>query len=125
MVKHDQLNDTFHALADPTRRGIVSMLAEQREHRIKDLSAPFDMSFAAVSKHIKVLERADLVTRVKRGREHYLRLNPQPMNDARDWLAYYEQFWRERFMQLDKLLRDDSGKTKSTPRRKSSGPAKN
>ena len=116
MVKQEQLDHTFHALADPTRRGIVSMLAEQRERRIKDLSEPFDMSFAAVSKHIKVLERADLVTRVKRGREFYLRLNPEPMNQARDWLAFYEQFWRERFMQLDKLISNESKTVKRARR---------
>ncbi len=104
MVDNTQLDNTFHALADPTRRHIIGMLVEQRQHRIKELVAPFDISFAAVSKHIKVLEKADLVTRTKFGREYHVQLNTPPLKQAQDWIAYYEQFWLERFTRLEKLL---------------------
>ena len=110
MVEYMQLNNTFHALADPTRRHIIGMLVEQQQHRIKELVAPFDISFAAVSKHIKVLEKADLVTRTKRGREFYLQLNTLPLKQAQDWIVYYEQFWIERFAKLEELLVGSSGR---------------
>lgn len=108
MVNNKQLNDTFRALADPTRRQIIGMLVEQKEHRIKSLVEPFDISFAAVSKHIKMLERADLVTRTKRGREYYVQLNTQPMQQAQDWLSFYQQFWLKRFANLEKLLKEET-----------------
>lgn len=108
MVKNTQLDNTFRALADPTRRQIIKMLAEQKEHRIKALVEPFDMSFAAVSKHIKMLERADLVTRTKRGREYYVQLNTLPMQQAENWLAFYQQFWITRFSNLEKLLKEET-----------------
>ena len=104
MVEYTHLDNTFHALADPTRRHIIGMLVEQRQHRIKELVEPFDMSFAAVSKHIKVLEKADLVTRTKRGREFYLQLNTLPLKQAQDWIEFYQQFWLKRFARLEKLL---------------------
>ena len=104
MVDNIQLDNTFHALADPTRRHIIGMLVEQQQHRIKDLVAPFEISFAAVSKHIKVLEKAELVTRTKIGREYHVQLNTLPLKQAQDWITYYEQFWLERFARLDKLL---------------------
>lgn len=108
MVNNKQLDNTFRALADPTRRQIIKMLSEQKEHRIKALVEPFDMSFAAVSKHIKMLERADLVTRTKRGREHYVQLNIQPMQQAKDWIAFYQQFWSTRFAKLEQLLKEET-----------------
>lgn len=104
MVNNNALDNTFRALADPTRRQIIGMLIEQKEHRVTDLAEPFDMSLVAVSKHIRVLERAELVTRVKRGREAYLQLNTGPLKSAKDWLAFYEQFWRERFAALENLI---------------------
>ena len=112
MVNNEQLNRTFHALADPTRRGIIGMLTEHQEQRIKELAEPFDMSMAAISKHIKVLEQANLISREKRGREFYVRLSTAPLNQAKDWIEFYEQFWRQRFMQLDKLLAAESPKKK-------------
>lgn len=108
MVNNTQLNNTFRALADPTRRRIIGMLVEQKQHRIKELVEPFDISFAAVSKHIKILERADLVTRTKRGREYYVQLNTRPMQQAQDWLAFYQEFWLQRFAHLEKLLKDET-----------------
>ena len=87
------------------------MLVEQRQPRIKGLVAPFDMSFAAVSKHIKVLEKANLVTRTKRGREFYLQLNTLPLKQAQDWIEFYQQFWLKRFARLEKLLAGTLTKT--------------
>ena len=110
MVNHQLLNQTFHALADPTRRQIIGMLTEQRQHRITELAEPFPISLVAVSKHIKVLERAELVTRFKRGREFYLQLNPEPLRRAKDWLAFYEKFWLERFANLEELLNTEQSK---------------
>jgi DNA-binding transcriptional ArsR family regulator len=104
MVKLEQLDNTFHALADSTRRHIVGMLVEQKEHRIKELVEPFEMSFVAVSKHIKVLEKAGLVKRTRRGREHFIELNTAPLIDAQNWIGFYRDFWTERFSNLDKLL---------------------
>ena len=98
------LNKTFSALADPTRRQIICMLTEQKQRRINDLAEPFSMSLAGVSKHIKVLEQAELVQRHKRGREYYLQLNPNRLKEAQHWLAYYAQFWSERFAHLQDIL---------------------
>ena len=111
MVNDSQLNNTFHALSDPTRRHIIGMLVEQRQHRVKDLVEPFDMSFAAVSKHITVLERAHLVSRQKQGREIFVRLNPQPLEQAQQWIQFYQNFWTERFTNLEKLLTENNDGT--------------
>jgi DNA-binding transcriptional ArsR family regulator len=108
MVNNKHLNDTFHALSDPTRRHIIGMLVEQQQHRVKELAAPFNMSIAAVSKHITVLERADLVTRTKRGREIFVQLNMQPLSQAQDWLEFYQQFWLKRFSNLEKMSSHDT-----------------
>lgn len=110
MVEYNSqlLNQTFNALADPTRRQIIAMLLEKRQRRVKDLAEPFSMSLAAVSKHIKVLERSELVQRFKKGREFYLQLNTQPLHDARTWLEFYERFWTERFESLESMLDEES-----------------
>ncbi|MGH1540660.1 MAG: ArsR/SmtB family transcription factor [Arenicella sp.] len=109
MVNNEHLNNTFHALADPTRRHIIGMLVEQQEHRIKELVEPFEMSFAAVSKHINVLERAGLVTRNRRGRETFIQLNPEPLQNAQEWIDFYQQFWTQRFSKLKKLIAEQEG----------------
>jgi len=109
MVEYSKaLDKTFGALADPTRRQIISMLIEQRQRRINDLAAPFAMSLAAVSKHIKVLEQAGLVQRYKRGRESYLELNPQQLQEAQQWLDFHARFWAERFAHLQEVLDDQA-----------------
>ena len=77
------------------------------EARVTDIAKPFKMSLNAVSKHIRVLERARLVTRQVRGREHHCRLNPQPLAPAHDWLSFYAGFWQERLDALDALLNED------------------
>jgi DNA-binding transcriptional ArsR family regulator len=90
-----RLDAVFHALADPTRRAILKRLA-QGESSIGELAAPFRMTFAGASKHIKVLEKAGLVRRRVKGRTHVCRLEPKPLAKAHEWLRYYEQFWSTR-----------------------------
>jgi DNA-binding transcriptional ArsR family regulator len=98
-----QLDTLFGALADPTRRAMLRSLS-QGEHSIGELAAPFRMSFAAASKHVKVLEHAGLVRRTVRGRSHFCRLDPQPLAAADEWLRFYEQFWRSSLDALAEAL---------------------
>jgi len=105
MVEHSRhLDLVFHALGDPTRRGILHRLA-RREHTVTELAEPYAMSLASVSKHIKALEHAGLVTRRVRGRIHYCRLNPKPLEKADGWLRAYERLWDLRLSRLEELLR--------------------
>ena len=102
------LDLVFRALADPTRRAILDRLA-QGEMTVGDLAKPFPLSFAAVSKHIGVLERAGLATRRARGRERVCRINPAAIKDAHAWLEFHERFWNERLDALDALVGTGSG----------------
>lgn len=101
------LNHTFSALSDPTRRAIISKLAKG-DMPIMELASPFDMSLPAVSKHIRVLEKAGLVIRKKQGRVHYCRLNAQPLRDAAKWLAFYQKFWNAKLDSLTSFLEENS-----------------
>ena len=98
------LDLAFAALSDPTRREIVQQLAK-RAARVTDLAEPFDMSFNAVSKHVKVLERAGLVRRTRAGREHYIALDPEPIRRIAGWASRYERFWSDRLDQLEAFLK--------------------
>lgn len=102
--ENPQLNDTYQALADPTRRAILARLV-QGEVRVTDLAEPFNMSLNAVSKHIRSLERAGLIRREVRGREHYLTVDPTPLREAADWLNTYQQSWQQRLDRLEAYLR--------------------
>jgi DNA-binding transcriptional ArsR family regulator len=102
MVNH--LDTTFAALSDPTRRAILLRLIENETLTIKELAEPFAMSLVAVSKHIQVLERAELVIRTKSGRDNFLCLNPLPLQAVRDWLGFYETYWHQRFDALESAL---------------------
>jgi DNA-binding transcriptional ArsR family regulator len=95
----ERLDGVFHALADPTRRAMLRALAPG-ERTIGDLAAPFDMTFAAASKHVRVLEAAGLVQRRIIGRSHFCRLQPAPLAAADSWLRFYERYWDVR---LDRL----------------------
>ena len=111
MVKlHAPLDPVFHALADATRRRMLRTLADG-ERTVGQLAAPFAMSLAAASKHLKALEQAGLVKREVRGREHWLRLDPGPLASAHEWLSFYERFWRGRLDILEELLREDDART--------------
>jgi DNA-binding transcriptional ArsR family regulator len=105
----DLLDRTFAALADPTRRAIVARLADG-EASVTDLAAPFDMSLPAVSKHLKVLERAGLITRGRRAQWRPCRLEPEALKEASDWLEEYRRLWEERLDRLDVYLRELQGK---------------
>ncbi len=87
------LDDTLVALTDPKRRAILRRLATG-ETRVTDLAAPFDVSLNAISKHIKLLERAGLVQRRRIGREHLLRFQPEPLGQVQDWIAQQKVFWQ-------------------------------
>jgi DNA-binding transcriptional ArsR family regulator len=101
------LNQTFSALSDPTRRAILSKLAKG-DVPILELASPFDMSLPAVSKHIRVLEKAGLLIRRKQGRVHYCRLNVKPLRAAAKWLAFYQQFWDAKLDSLTNFLEENS-----------------
>jgi DNA-binding transcriptional ArsR family regulator len=110
MVEHtdEHLDHLFQALANATRREIVSLLAK-RPYNISELVPQFDMSLAAVSKHVKSLERAGLIDREVIGRTHVCRLNADAMNEAYQWLGGYEKFWQGRLDALEKVLAQTTG----------------
>ena len=112
----DPLGATFAALADPTRRAILARLA-QGEATVGELAAPFDMSLPAISKHLKVLQRAGLIEQGRQAQWRPCRLTPEPLRDLADWVAQYKRHWEESFDRLDEYLkqvqteekRDDDG----------------
>jgi DNA-binding transcriptional ArsR family regulator len=104
-VDQAALDRVFMALADPTRRALVQRLA-QGEASIGDLAEPFDMSLAAISKHLKVLEQAGLVSRRVEGRTHWLSLVPERLSGALDWIGIYRYFWQRRLDQLEDFLKE-------------------
>src|SRR3954467_6434881 len=97
------LDATLTALADPTRRAILARLADG-EARVTEVAAPFPISLNSVSKHIRMLERADLVRRRVAGRDHFLSLNPQPLDEAAAWIEDQRRLWTWRLGELDKIL---------------------
>lgn len=101
----DALSLTFGALADPTRRAILARLVEG-DAAVSDLARPHDMSLPAISKHLKVLERAGLVQRSRDGRWRPCALDATPLRDVADWVGAYRRFWQERFDRLDVFLQN-------------------
>jgi DNA-binding transcriptional ArsR family regulator len=101
-----QLDLVFHALADSTRRKILQALGENRELTISEMAEPFRMSLAAVSKHIKVLERAGLIQRSVDGRIHRCRMDAAPLKQASQLIAHYQQFWEGQFDAIEKYLNE-------------------
>lgn len=101
-----RLDAVFHALGDSTRRRMLRALADG-QRTVGELAAPYDMSLAAASKHIKALERAGLVRRTVQGRTHLCRLEARPLEDAHEWIAFYERFWTGRLDVLEGLLRQE------------------
>jgi DNA-binding transcriptional ArsR family regulator len=104
-VAIDQLSNTFAALSDPTRRAILAQLADG-EATVNELAEPFPISLQAVSKHLKVLERAELITRGRTAQLRPSRLHGARLKDAADWLEHYRRFWEGSFDRLDEHLRD-------------------
>ncbi|MEM7465968.1 MAG: metalloregulator ArsR/SmtB family transcription factor [Pseudomonadota bacterium] len=105
MVEYNEnsLDMVFGALADPTRRALLTHLVGG-EQRISDLAEPFEISLAGVSKHIQVLEKAGLIERRVEGRTHYCRFDPTNLENAYEWLAFYQQFWTDRLDALEKIF---------------------
>ena len=99
------LDHTLTALADPTRRAILQRLS-RGEARVTELAKPFSISLNSVSKHIRVLERADLVRRRVSGRDHFLTLNPAPLDEATAWIENQRKLWAWRLNELEKVLND-------------------
>ncbi|HTF51929.1 MAG TPA: metalloregulator ArsR/SmtB family transcription factor [Pseudonocardia sp.] len=101
----DQLSNVFAALADPTRRAILARLAEG-EATVNELAEPFPISLQAVSKHLKVLERAGLITRGRAAQWRPCHLEAGPLRDVAEWMRLYRRFWDERYQRLDDYLRE-------------------
>ncbi len=110
-MKRDRLDATFAALADPTRRAILARLASG-EASVKELAEPFDMSLPAVSKHLKVLERAGLIARGREAQWRPCRLEAGPLKEAVDWLETYRRFWEHSLDRLASYLGELQGKGK-------------
>ncbi len=109
MLRTDRLDLTFSALADPTRRAILQRLA-RGEASVLELAKPFEMSLPAVSKHLKVLERAGLITRGQQAQWRPCRLEAEPLKEVSDWVTQYRRHWEERLDRLDDYLHELQGK---------------
>jgi len=105
------LDATFAALADPTRRAILARLADG-EATVTELATPFDMSQPAISKHLKVLERAGLITRSRDAQRRPRKLEPRPLADATDWIERYRRIWETNFKRLEAVLQELKNKQK-------------
>lgn len=114
----ERLNQTFAALSDPTRRAILARLSKGQAS-VLELAEPFDMSLPAISKHLKVLERAGLVSRGREAQWRPCRLEAQPLKEASEWIDRYRELWEERFDRLDDYLHELQGKKKPNPKPKS------
>jgi DNA-binding transcriptional ArsR family regulator len=112
----DQLTSTFAALADPTRRAILAKLS-LGEASVTELAEPFDMSLPAISKHLKVLERAGLIARSREAQWRPCQLEAGPLKDVADWIEHYRRFWLESFDRLDDYLRKLRTKEKQRGRK--------
>jgi len=115
------LDHTLIALADPTRRAILQRLS-RGEARVTELAEPFDISLNSVSKHIRILERAQLVKRRVSGREHFLTFNPAPMESAVEWIERHRMFWTQRLDALEAALRADDAVAAARERSKQTPP---
>ena len=115
-MQPDPLTSTFAALADPTRRAILARLASG-EASVTELAAPFEMSLPAISKHLKVLERAGLITRGRDAQWRPCRLEARPLKSAADWLEHYRVFWEQSLDRLEGYLAELQGKEKPRGRK--------
>ena len=120
MNTQTSLDQTLMALADPTRRAILQRLS-RGEARVTELAHPFDMSLNAVSKHIRILERADLVKRRTAGREHFLSFNRQRLDEVADWIETQRAAWNARLDALEALLREEDKAASSARKRTKKG----
>ncbi|MDD1504797.1 MULTISPECIES: helix-turn-helix transcriptional regulator [unclassified Lysinibacillus] len=107
MSDKTQDRDVYAAIADPTRRQLIRLLADAEELPLHELTSQFQMGRTAVSKHLAILKDADLVIARRVGRETRYRLNAKPLQEIQDWLSYYEVFWKERMARLNLLLEEE------------------
>ncbi len=121
----DTLSQTFSALADPTRRAMLARLSEG-EANVSELAKPFlkDMSLPAVTKHLKVLERAGLITKGREAQWRPCKLNADPFRDVADWMQQYRAFWEESFDRLDAYLKTVTAKKKAAAKTSAKGQTK-
>ncbi len=103
----DSTGDVYGAVADPTRRKLMRLLADVEELPLHEITTHFQMGRTAVSKHLAILKEADLVCARKVGRETRYRLNAEPLKEIQDWVSFYEGFWKTRFAKLNKLLEEE------------------
>lgn len=118
-----QLDATFAALADPTRRAILARLASG-EKSVKDLAEPFEMTAPAITKHLKVLQRAGLITQGREAQRRPCRLEARPLREVADWVEEYRRFWEESFDRLDDYLMELQGKKPLEKKRRKHGSKK-
>ncbi|TVY11267.1 ArsR/SmtB family transcription factor [Paenibacillus cremeus] len=107
MSEINPLRDVYDAIADPTRRQLIRLLAEAEELPLHELTAQFQMGRTAVSKHLTILKEAGLVVDRKVGRETRYRLNATPLREVQDWVAFYSRFWSTNMMRLVQLLEEE------------------
>jgi DNA-binding transcriptional ArsR family regulator len=115
-MSSDQLSSTFAALADPTRRSILAHLMSG-EASVSELSEPFEMSMAAISKHLKVLERAGLITRGRAAQWRPCRIHPAPLKEVADWVENYRMAWEQRLDRLHDYMHELKAKEKRHERK--------
>ncbi|MFB5661230.1 ArsR/SmtB family transcription factor [Alteribacillus sp. HJP-4] len=106
MNAQNQERDVFAAIADPTRRKLLRLLAEAEELPLHELTSQFQMGRTAVSKHLAILKEAELVADRRMGRETKYRLNAAPLQEIKDWVSFYEKFWEERVRHLKNFLEE-------------------
>ncbi|UQZ85664.1 Transcriptional repressor SdpR [Paenibacillus konkukensis] len=106
-MEDDQSRDVYSAIADPTRRALLRLLAGAEELPLNELTAHFQMGRTAVSKHLTILKDAGLVTSRKAGRETRYRLHAAPLREVEDWVSFYRKFWTERMSLLNQLLQEE------------------
>ncbi|WJH35802.1 metalloregulator ArsR/SmtB family transcription factor [Paenibacillus sp. CC-CFT747] len=107
MNENNRLRDVFDAIADPTRRRLIRLLAEAKELPLHELTEQFPMGRTAVSKHLTILKEAGLVVDRKVGRETRFRLNAAPLREIQDWVSFYSQFWNANLLRLNQLLEEE------------------
>jgi DNA-binding transcriptional ArsR family regulator len=113
----DHLSQVFSALADPTRRAILARLSKG-EASVNELAEPFDITLPAVSKHLKVLEKAGLIERTRDAQYRPCRLQAAPLRDAADWIDHYRQYWEESFDRLDAYLKTVTARQRNQQRKR-------
>jgi DNA-binding transcriptional ArsR family regulator len=109
----NQLTDVLTAISHPSRRAIIGKLAESGPARFTDVAKPFDVALNAVTKHLKLLERAGLIEREKRGREVLISFRPEPLRLVAEWVHVYEQFWNEHLDQFEQHFKDKKKRRRS------------